>query len=283
MKNDSLSDKMKNYEGRSQSHLPLRTYTMLRLDGKAFHTFTKGLKRPYDLELMSDMDNTAKYLCENIQGCKFGYVQSDEITLVLTDFDTIYTDAWFDGNVQKITSVSASMAAAKFNQLRIARILIPRVEEVQQRHQEFPARNDWAHLTVDVTPLIEGKLANFDSRCWVIPDQVEVYNCLLWRQQDATRNSIQMVGQANFSYKQLQNKSCNQIQEMLLTEKGIDWSDMPDGFKYGRCVIKETYETLDTFKNDGSLVTRSRWTVVDAPVFSQSLDFVWKFLPKISG
>lgn len=252
MKNDSLGDRMKNYEGRSQSHLPRRTYTMLRLDGKAFHTFTKGLKRPYDLELMSDMDNTAKYLCENIQGCKFGYVQSDEITLVLTDFDTIYTDAWFDGNVQKITSVSASMAAAKFNQLRHLRYL-----------------EGCDDLTWWVGENIKeefNKLACFDSRCWVIPDPVEVYNCLLWRQQDATRNSIQMVGQANFSYKQLQNKSCNQIQEMLLTEKGIDWSDMPDGFKYGRCVIKETYETLDAFKNDGSLVTRSRWTVVDAPV-----------------
>jgi len=272
---------MKNYEGRSQTYLPLRTYTMIRLDGKAFHTYTKGCKRPFDLELMSDMDNTAKYLCENIQGCKLAYIQSDEITLVLTDFETINTDAWFNGNVQKITSISASMAAAKFNQLRVARKLIPRIEEVQKRHRDFLGKNDWAHLTVDVTPLIEGKLAHFDSRCWVIPDPVEVHNCLVWRQQDCTRNSIQMTGQAHFSHKQLQGKSCNVIQEMLFSEKGINWNDMPDGFKRGRCVIKETYETADTYKNDGTMVVRSRWIIVDPPVFSQEPDWVWEFVPKL--
>ena len=278
---DSLGDRMKNYEGRSQTYLPLRTYTMIRLDGKAFHTYTKGCKRPFDVELMSDMDNTAKYLCENIQGCKLAYVQSDEITLVLGDFTTIQTDAWFDGNVQKITSISASLATAKFNQLRIARNLISRAEEVQQRHQECLDRTEWTHLTVDATPLIEEKLAFFDSRCWVIPDPVEVHNCLVWRQQDATRNSIQMTGQAHFSHKQLQGKSCNEIQEMLWQEKNINWNDQPIGFKQGRCVIKETYQTLDTYKNDGTMVERARWIIVDPPVFSKEPDWVWEFVPKL--
>jgi tRNA(His) 5'-end guanylyltransferase len=267
MTKDSLGDRMKNYEGRSQTYLPLRTYTMIRLDGKAFHTYTKGCKRPFDLELMSDMNNTAKYLCENIQGCKLAYIQSDEITLVLTDFETINTDAWFNGNVQKITSISASLATAKFNQLRMVNNCVSNC---------VVNRPFMTQETIEAQ-----KLAHFDSRCWVIPDPVEVHNCLVWRQQDATRNSIQMTGQAHFSHKQLQGKSCNEIQEMLWHKKNINWNDQPIGFKRGRCVIKETYETLDTYKNDGTMVMRSRWIIVDPPVFSQEPDWVWGFVPKL--
>jgi len=211
------------------------------------------------------MDNTAKYLCENIQGCKLAYIQSDEITLVLTDFETINTDAWFNGNVQKITSISASLATAKFNQLRMNRMM-------NQYRQA---------LTIRVEDYENINPALFDSRCWVIPDPVEVHNCLVWRQQDATRNSIQMTGQAHFSHKQLQGKSCNEIQEMLWHKKNINWNDQPIGFKRGRCVIKETYETLDTYKNDGTMVMRSRWIIVDPPVFSQEPDWVWGFVPKL--
>lgn len=268
---DALGDRMKNYEGRSQTYLPRRTYTMIRLDGKAFHSYTKHCKRPYDLDLMSDMDNTAKYLCENIQGCKIAFVQSDEITLVLIDFETIHTDAWFDGNVQKITSISASMATAKFNQLRIIRL--------NEDEYSNKSKDEWFQLfSIDQINKLE--LAYFDSRCWVIPDPVEVYNCLLWRQQDSTRNSIQMTGQANFSHKQLQNKSCNEIQEMLWQEKNINWNDMPAGFKRGRCIVKETYETLDTYKNDGSVVNRSRWIIVEPPVFSQEPNWIFQWIPK---
>jgi tRNA(His) 5'-end guanylyltransferase len=216
---------------------------------------------------MSDMDNTAKYLCENIQGCKLAYIQSDEITLVLTDFETINTDAWFNGNVQKITSISASLATAKFNQLRMVNNCVS---------------NGVVNRPFMTQETIEAqKLAFFDSRCWVIPDPLEVHNCLVWRQQDATRNSIQMTGQAHFSHKQLQGKSCNEIQEMLWQEKNINWNDQPIGFKRGRCVIKETYQTLDPYKNDGTMVVRSRWIIVDPPVFSQEPDWVWEFVPKL--
>jgi tRNA(His) guanylyltransferase len=308
MAKDSLGDRMKNYEGRSQTYLPRRTYTMVRLDGKSFHSYTKHCKRPYDLDLMSDMDNTAKYLCENIQGCRIAYIQSDEITLVLTDFETIHTDAWFDGNVQKITSISASMATAKFNQLRLNRInneYIPKIsklcqedvikewrdqgkswEEIFLLRKEYfvankmnilPRSNYMAEYFVKTN-----NLAHFDSRCWIITEPVEVYNCLLWRQQDATRNSIQMTGQAHFSHKKLQHKSCNEIQEMLWQEKNINWDDMPTGFKRGRCVVKETYDTIDTYKNDGSMVNRSKWVIVEPPVFSQEQDWIFQWVPKIN-
>ena len=116
MGKEAIGIRMKeDYEKRTQTHLMRRSYTMIRLDGKAFHTYTRGFKRPYDLGLMRIMDLTAITLCEKIQGAKLAYVQSDEISILLTDFETMKTDAWFDGNVQKITSISASIATAAFN------------------------------------------------------------------------------------------------------------------------------------------------------------------------
>lgn len=109
-KYDSLGDRMKGYENIARNYLTRRIPTIIRVDGKAFHTFTRGMEKPFDRILMTTMQNTMKYLCENIQGCVFGYTQSDEITLVLTDYATITTDAWFGYNIQKMCSVSASMA-----------------------------------------------------------------------------------------------------------------------------------------------------------------------------
>ena len=114
-KNDSLGNRMKGYEGVSRNFLTRRVPAIIRLDGKAFHTFTKGMEKPFDLVLTQAMQETMKYLCENIQGCVLGYTQSDEITLVLTDYATIQTDAWFGYNIQKMCSVSASMATMAFN------------------------------------------------------------------------------------------------------------------------------------------------------------------------
>ena len=113
---DDLGNRMKGqYEDRTRYSLPRRTYTIIRLDGKAFHTFTRNMKRPYDENLMKIMDETAKFLCEEIQGAQFAYTQSDEISLLLTDFEKITTDAWFDGNIQKMVSVAASLATQEFN------------------------------------------------------------------------------------------------------------------------------------------------------------------------
>jgi tRNA(His) 5'-end guanylyltransferase len=119
---DELGDRMKEfYEDRTRFKLVRRTNTIIRVDGKAFHTYTKGLKRPFDQGLMDDMDATAEFLCQNIQGAKFAYVQSDEISILITDYDDISTHAWFDGNLQKMSSIAASLATARFNQLRMAR------------------------------------------------------------------------------------------------------------------------------------------------------------------
>lgn len=203
---DALRDRMKSfYENRTKQFLPRRTYTVIRIDGKAFHTYTRGLERPFDMKLINDMDETAKYLCKNIQGAKLAFVQSDEISIVLTDFDALGTDAWFDGNVQKITSISASLATAKFNELR------------------------------------PNKIALFDSRAFTIPSKIEVINYLIWRQQDTTRNSISSVAQSMYSAKELHGKKTDEQQEMIL-QKGTNWNDYDAKLKRGRLIVKETYD-----------------------------------------
>ena len=275
-KKDSLGDRMKeNYENRSKTYLVRRMPVIIRLDGKAFHTFTKGMKKPYDEIFHNTMNATMKYLCENIQGCKLGYTQSDEITLLLTDYDTLDTDAWFDNNVQKICSVSASMATMAFN--KFFRQYVSDYCDSMMALQVFDLVNDkYFHTLYDKL-----EIAMFDARCFNIPED-EVVNCFIWRQQDATRNAIQMLGQCNFSHKELQGKSCNDIQDMLMLQKGINFNDMPTEFKRGVCCVKETYypgpiapgcEDCDI--DAASL--RTRWVLdKEIPIFTQNRNYVEK-------
>lgn len=275
-KKDSLGDRMKeNYENRSKTYLVRRMPVIIRLDGKAFHTFTKGLKKPYDEIFHNAMNATMKYLCENIQGCKLGYTQSDEITLLLTDYDTLTTDAWFDYSVQKMCSVSASMATMAFNKFFAYEIetykwewsvgLTPQSVEIQKAHKEY----------VDSLIKIANKGAMFDARCFNIPVD-EVTNCFIWRQQDATRNAIQMLGQCNFSHKELQGKSCNDIQDMLMLEKGINFNDMPVEFKRGVCCVKNRM-ICDPYGNrmlvsDGAA---GQWVLdKNIPIFTQDRNYI---------
>lgn len=205
-KKDNLGDRMKEfYENRTRNLLPRRTYTIIRVDGKAFHTYTRGLERPFDAKLIADMDTTACYMCENIQGAKLAFVQSDEISIVLTDFDKLGTNAWFDGNIQKMASISASLATAKFNELR------------------------------------PNKIALFDSRVFTIPTTVEVENYFIWRQQDTVRNSISSVAQSLYSPKQLHGKNTSEMQEMCF-QKGVNWNDYEPKLKRGRLIVKEQYD-----------------------------------------
>ena len=259
---DSLGDRMKeNYENRTRYFLPRRTYTIIRIDGKAFHTYTKGLKRPFDEVLINDMDETACYLCKNIQGAKFAFVQSDEISILLTDFEQITTDAWFDGNIQKIVSVSASLATSKFNQLRW-------MSFVSQKYNNTTENISWEWF-MEVSKL---KLAEFDSRVFTIPSSIEVENYFIWRQQDTVRNSISSVAQSMFSHKELENKNCSEIQEMCF-QKGVNWNDFPDKQKRGRLIIKQEYD------KDGAI--RTRWISVDPPIFTQERETLNNLIPKI--
>lgn len=215
---DSLGDRMKAYEAVTQTSLPRRTYAVMRLDGRAFHSYVKKIKatKPFDLELMAKMNMLAQYLCEKIQGAQFAYVQSDEISILITDFEKVDTQSWFGGNVQKMVSISASEATAYFN--------------------SFNSHGD--------------PIATFDSRVFTIPDPVEVYNCFLWRMRDWERNSIQMLARDSFSHKELQGKGRSDMHEMLHT-KQKNWAKLPDDVKRGRLIKRSSeggWETVAMFE-----------------------------------
>ena len=225
---DELGKRMKTYEYVTRTYLTRGTPVIIRVDGKAFHTFTRGFQRPFDLALIAAMQSTMRYMCENIQGCVLGYTQSDEITFVLTDYARLNTAAWFDYNVQKCASVAASMATLVFN-----RAFRNSVEEIFSSSEEEAV--DPAYMSALNRAIHVG--AMFDARVFNIPRE-EVCNCLLWRQLDAVRNSIQMVGQAHFSHSELLGKSCNQIQEMLFQQHHINWNDLPTYLKRGSCCVR---------------------------------------------
>lgn len=228
MVSDELGIRMKEYyEERSRSYLARRTPVAIRIDGKAFHTFTKGFNKPFDKALGDTMIKTMKYLCENIQGCVLGYTQSDEITLILIDYKKLTSDAWFDYQVQKMCSVAASMATMAFNKY-FGQEIIKRFDKKQRYNKTLRAY---------ISSYKKG--AMFDARCFNIPKE-EVCNLIYWRQLDATRNSIQMVAQANFTHKELQGLSCNKLQDKLLTEKDINWNNYATRWKRGTACIYDT-------------------------------------------
>lgn len=240
-KNCVIMQRMKNnYEHRSRTYLTRRTPVIIRLDGKAFHTYTKKLNKPFDEALMEDMKNTAIYLCQKIQGAKCAYVQSDEISILITDYDKLSTDAWFDYNIQKITSISASLATAKFNQLRFIR---NKDYNNELTRKAFNSKLGDKGYDVDYvekqTSIEETELALFDSRAFNIP-QEEVSNYFLARQLDATKNSISMLAQSLYSHKELHKKNSSEMQEMCF-QKGHNWNNLNFSKKRGSFIVKETY------------------------------------------
>ena len=257
---------MKNYyEDRTRYTLLRRSYTLMRIDGKAFHTYTKGLKRPFDAGLIEDMNLTAAYLCKNIQGAKFAYVQSDEISILITDFDDIATDMWFDGNIQKMTSVAASMATARFNQLRFLRLAKESGIQPRYRDEQYVSESQLEKLN----------LAMFDARIWQIPQSVEVENYFIWRQQDATRNSVSSVAQSLYSSKELHAKNSDQQQEMIW-QKGVNWNDFSSREKRGGFIEKVEQEVPGV---GDTKVKRSKWEAVECPIFTQNREFLKNKIP----
>jgi tRNA(His) 5'-end guanylyltransferase len=207
---------------------------------------------------MEDMDTAARALCENITGAQLAYVQSDEISILLTDFGSPQTEAWFNGSVQKLASLSASLTTAHFNAARGRRTLPP-----------------------------EAILACFDSRAFTIPDRTEVENYFHWRQQDAARNSVSMTAQAHFPHERLQGKSTNEMQEMLWSEKGVNWNDLPGGFKRGRCIVRRriTKDAEYQDKRTGGTYTvsgieRWAWEQIVPPAFTKDRNWLRAHIPQ---
>lgn len=243
MNKDSLGDRMKVfYEDAYRVSLPMRLPIIVRIDGSHFHSYTRNCVRPFDDKLSNVMDETAIELCKNIQGARLAYVQSDETSILINNYTSLNSEAWFSNNIQKMTSVAASIAGSFFT------------------------ANSWKIWTKEDKPsLVDIKQAYFDARVFVLPKE-EVCNYFLWRETDASRNSVQMVARSLYSHKELNNKNISQMQDMIHA-KGMNWNDLPIHQKRGRCIVKQTY-----MKDD---VQRSRWVVDFAiPIFSQDRDYI---------
>jgi tRNA(His) guanylyltransferase len=246
---DQLGNRMKEYEGVFRNSIPNRLPIILRLDGKSFHSYTKGCRRPVDNNLVEVMDRTAKYLCENIQGAQIAYVQSDEISILINNYQSFNTQPWFDNNLQKMVSVSAGMASAFFS---------------LQSHHIFRGNS---------------KLAVFDSRAFVLPT-MEVVNYFIWRQQDMTRNSVQMLARTLYSHKKLIGKNNSELQELCF-KKGINWNDCPVPQKRGRCLVKDKVikEAINPLSGEMITAERSKWVVDNnIPIFSQDREYIEQYV-----
>lgn len=247
---DSLGDRMKLYEQASRSVLPGRCPVIIRVDGKAFHTYTKNLGRPVDHRLVEVMNDTAIALCKGIQGAQLAYVQSDEISVLVHGYKTFESSPWFDNQIQKMVSVSAGLASATFTALS------PRI---------WAPAGELAYSPENIRPAV------FDSRAFVVPE-ADVNNYFLWRQKDAVRNSIQTLARFLYSHKECDNKNNLELQEMC-QKRSRPWSEEPTAFRRGRCILKETYLHAET------QVERSRWTVDnEIPIFSEDSSYVKRHL-----
>lgn len=241
MAKDQLGNRMKGYENVSRTHLPKRMPVILRIDGKAFHTYTKGLEKPFSPFLASCFWETAAYVAKEMMGVKIAYHQSDEVSFLLTNYHKLTTESWFDNNIQKMVSVAASLFTYKFNELSRDAI---------------------------------NKPALFDCRVFVLPKE-EVNNYFIWRQQDASKNSISMVAQSEFSHKSLQGVNSGQLQEKLFFERGINWNQLQTWKKRGVCIRKVSVSTETT----NGIAMRTRWeTDMDIPIFTQDRTYIENLL-----
>ena len=269
---DDLGNRMKSYyEEVSKTKLVRRMPVIIRIDGKAFHTFTRGMLKPFDDILINTMQSTTKYLCEHIQGCKLGYTQSDEISLLITDYDTLETNAWFDYEVQKMSSIAASMATMAFNYYfekyfdkEFGDNAVYDVVNETNRQNIVSKNNITSETTAKEKQYITGfkhlfaenpNMATFDARCFNLPKE-EVTNYFYWRQLDAARNSVNMVGQSHFSPKEMNGKSVLQVKAMLLDIKD-PWESYVTNKKLGSAVRKD--------------VTTNKWQVdMNMPVLKDN-------------
>lgn len=211
LEKDQHGNRMKNYEEASRQVLIQGTPKILRLDGKAFHTFLKNAKRPYDEYVMISMIEAAKCVMREIGGsARFAYIQSDECTIVINDKMTIYSEPWFANQIQKIVSIAASIMSVNFSSHY----------NVTKQYYDF-------------------KPAYFDARFFQVPSIIEMHNCVLWRQFDASKNSISQYARYYFSHKDLQNKNGKEMQEMMMTEKGFNWNDAPTWTKRGVVIYRD--------------------------------------------
>lgn len=247
MAKESIEDRMLYYRSLTDYKLLKNEYVIIMLDGRSFSHYCKRFKKPFDERFINIMNQVAKYLCEEIEGCKFAYTQSDEISLLLTDFGI--SDAWFDNRLCKLQSISASLAASKFNQLMISELAL-----------SCKGLNEFNE---NISKL---KLASFDAKAWNLPTENDVYTWFLYRQSDCVKNSKQMTAITYFSQKEVNGLTTDQMVELLIKERGIDWNKFSEGEKYGRFLYKEEV----VLNNEQGSFIRNKWFVHEAfPLFKE--------------
>lgn len=252
MARDTLAVRMKDYENRAKTRLINKIPVIIRVDGRAFKTFTKNFVKPFDELITDSMQKTMLYLCQNIQNCQFAYTQSDEITLVLCDYMSDETDAWFGNQVQKITSISAAMTTWCFNKQMNDTLLVGLLQ-----------KDNYSNYLDEIK-----KPAVFDARAFNLPID-EVVNCLIWRQCDAIRNSIRACGRTMYKHKEL-NGVCNtDLIEKMKTEHGFDWNtDVTISNQRGSCAYK-----VPKVISEGR--TREKWCLdTEPPLFTLDREYI---------
>ena len=266
---DGLGSRMKYFENVRKEYLPTKLPVIIRIDGRAFHTFTRGFDRPFDNIFIQAMQKTAEVLCKEISGCKLAYTQSDEISLLVTDYDRPEQQAWFGNNLQKLVSVSASIATQAFNrifyELVIAEYVLPDTSE------KFFIGNTIDSNVLSKYAAYYDKFfaATFDSRAFAIPKD-EVCNYFIWRQQDAIRNSILMTAQSILPLRELHGKNCTELKQML-ADRSVIWDDFAPTLRHGSCAVYEEY-----LKDD---VVRHRWTTdTNIPVFTKDRSYIDRYV-----
>jgi len=248
---NSIGGRMKqNYENVFKYKLPERMPVIIRLDGRAFHTLTAKSDKPFDKNFIDLMDETAEYLCKEIQGVQLAYIQSDEISLLLHNYKKLDSQSWFNNEIQKMCSISAGLASAYFTMVYNESIIA--------------YRNHRNTL----------QLSQFDSRCFVIPEE-EVCNYFIWRQKDWERNSIQMLAQSLYSHKELMNKNTAELNELCF-QKGKNWNDLEVSLKRGRSCV---YNLQHSGKIDDIDVFNMKWNIDNnIPIFTDDRNYIEKYL-----
>ena len=244
----TLKDKCEFYRSLTDYKLMPNSYVLAMVDG---HCFSKMIKnkfdRPFDDMFIKMMNETAKYLCENIQGAKFAYTQSDEISILITDFDTPMTDSFFGFRLCKMQSLIAAMATAKFNQMYVKLV------------------NDYKGFNLKKFDMKEYPTYTFDCKVWTVPNANDAYAWFLYRQTDCIKNSKAQTAQAYLSHKSLVGLTSDEMIIKLKDEKGIDWNQFENGKKYGRVIKKvETPMEKDLPNGEHISFVRNVWTPVSA-------------------
>ena len=255
---DNLGDRMKYYENISATKLIHQMPIILRIDGKAFHTFTKHFCKPFDSVFIDAMKLTTKDICEEVQNCRFGYVESDEISLLVYPKDVWNSEAYFDAKVQKLCSIIASFATIRFyrNFSTLVNAFVSGTKEDNEMSKVY-------------LKAVETN-ACFDCRCFNLPKE-EVCNYFIWRQQDATKNSIQMVARTHFSHKELQGKKFSDMNEMLFN-KGVNFDKLPTVWKRGTAVYKVPTSIPKTGQQP---IIRDKWFIdEEMPIITENRNYI---------